>query len=444
MEKHRHNDNLFKKILEDHPEFDVPKADINDMRSRLNAVENPQRRRGFLAWLIPLLLLPIMLGMGYLFYQNHQLTLEVQSLQNQLITVKKDTIEQQHITYVYDTLYNTIHKETLIRRTVYPDKNNSSNIAFSSVLNRFTDSRTLPFLSENAFNTPFDKYSSNKNFTKNLLSKFNNDLNQLSNKPEAINSSLAFANDSKSKWRTTPILALDKKISFLEKEIDLLENIILKESNITFKKRRKNPLHYMRPKGFLLGISGNPLGVATYSNPYKNNLTSYGLSSELEYNKNIRLNIGLYATQYNKEFKDPTVIANFPAITPNSPTDMIREYYLSLYQIQVPISIKYLFYKNQKITPFIAGGFAASRSAQQSFKTEFITNTFEEYSLAQNFSDGTFSIKNLRGAVGLEYDINSKWAASTEAYYYHDLELDLGEYFLMRNLGLNLSLKRKW
>ena len=37
-----------------------------------------------------------------------------------------------------------------------------------------------------------------------------------------------------------------------------------------------------------------------------------------------------------------------------------------------------------------------------------------------------------------------KWAASVETFYYHDLQLDPGEYFLLRNMGLNLSFKRKW
>ena len=63
--------------------------------------------------------------------------------------------------------------------------------------------------------------------------------------------------------------------------------------------------------------------------------------------------------------------------------------------------------------------------------------------LNQKLNEGIFSVKNFEGAFGLEYDISESWAASGQVFYLHDFELNAGEYFQLRNMGLNFSLKYK-
>lgn len=450
MEKNNHLEDQFRKILEDHPEFEVPQTDLDDMRHRLDAADASKRDRkgGFFAWFFPLLLLPVSLGLTYLFYQNHQLTTEVQSLQDQLLITKQDTIQQQHITYIYDTVYNTIHKETIIQHRVYPKKENRSRPSFTSVVNRFSNSRATPLFSTNQLNAyAFDQRYYNTHSSRALPYHYlsSNDADRISNPSNDFaetNKQPVDQIETNNKHYHT--LNLASKFRFLEDPINWSNRIPLNELEVLYQKKRANPMYHLRPKGFQLGLSINPLGIADLSGSNAGRLVTYGIVSEIAYSKKFRLGIGFQSTRYQGEVSDPGTVPDFPASAPDNPGDVLRELYVSLQQIQIPITFKYLFYNNKKFTPFISAGFAASRSTKQSFRSEFITNTFMEYSKTQNFSEGTFSIKNFRGAVGLEYDINANWAASAATYYYHDFQLDLGEYFTLKNIGLNLSLKKKW
>ena len=444
MEKNRHNDNLFKKILEDHPDFPPPKEDIEDMRRRLDEANQPQRKKGFFFWWIPLLLLPFVLGSSYIFYQNQNLKSELQSIHHQLLTSKKDTTEQRHITYHFDTIYNVIYKDKIIERTFYPDGVSNSHIANTSVLNYLKDDfRTSPFYVGDKKNSTNDSFSNeyDANNSNDLFSKFQNHLIK-SNSASTIFNNKALVSKEKEFWKYDNVNPIASHFSFLEKDVNRLADILLEESDIKFKKKGKRPLQYLTPKGFQLGLSGSPLGWTNLSNA-SSPLFAGGLTSEIEYSNNFRMTVGVQATRTKFEVKGQAEIATYPQIMPDDPTDMIRELYVTINNLQVPISLKYLFYKNKKWTPFVSAGFVASRPIQQSFGYEFISTSLQEYSRSQSFNEGVFSIKNLRGSFGMEYDFSPKWSANAELFYLHDLELNIGEYFLQRNVGVNLGIKRR-
>lgn len=443
MEKHRPEDDLFKKILENHPDFEPSKSDLNDMRNRLDATDNSNRKNGFGFWWLPLLLLPFIFVAGFLFYQNQKLDYQVQELNSKLLSIQIDTIQQNYITYHFDTIYNTTYIDRVIERKSTRNYQNNT----SSVLNYLSDnSRAFVLQSPNDYfnfqsndleQKPFI-YGSSNTFTSLQLYNFAQEKRQNENRE----------NSPKDRFGNALIISQDAPsisslFSFIEK--NKYANILLKNIDPAFesKKRRRNPMQYFTPKGFRIGISGSPYSLTKVQSKTFRPANSYGIEGEIDFNKNVRLLLGLRKMDMTFEEKDPLQTALYPSIMPNDPTDKLRELYVTLNQIQIPISLKYLFSNDKKWQPFFSVGIVANRPIQQKFQHKYINTSLEEYEIIQSFSDGAFSVKNFQGAFGVETNFTSKLSANMDVYYLHDFELGAGEYFLLRNAGLNIGLKYK-
>ncbi len=79
--------------------------------------------------------------------------------------------------------------------------------------------------------------------------------------------------------------------------------------------------------------------------------------------------------------------------------------------------------------------------AKQKFKYEYVNATIGEYKLNNSFSDGTFSAKNLRTTIGLNYQLFKKWQIGMEVLYQHSFEKTPEEYFNLNYWSGNLSLE---
>ena len=155
MEKHRPEDDLFKNILENHPDFEATKSDLNNMRSRLDAVDHSNQNSGFGFWWLPFLLLPFIFATGFLFYQNQKLDHQVQALNSKLLIIQKDTIQQNYITYHFDTIYNTTYLDRVIKRESIENYQNQNASSLDYLSHNFNNIFTI-FL--NTFHTkPFNK-----------------------------------------------------------------------------------------------------------------------------------------------------------------------------------------------------------------------------------------------------------------------------------------------
>lgn len=440
MEKHRPEDDLFKKILEDHPDFEPSKSDFNDMRNRLDTAENSNHKNGFGFWWLPLLLLPFILISGFLFYQNQKLNHQIELLSSKILTIQDDTTTHKYVTYHFDTIYNTTYiEQTLERESLrdYQNKNSSVLNYLSTNSNPFalqTSNDFFNFNNPNSFQNPII-YGAGNTFT--TLQNYNSSqgIKQTNSIPKD-----RFGNTIAASQNALPISPIT---SFLGKNRNV--NVLLKNIDPTFeyKKRRKKPFHYFSPKRFKIGVTGSPYSLTKVRSSTFRPTFSYGVEGEIGFNKNVKLLIGLRKMDLTFEEKDPLVLALFPTIMANDPTDKLRELYVTLNQIQVPISLKYLFSNDRKWQSFFSVGLIANRPLQQKFRHKFISTSLEEYEVLQSFNDGTFSIKNFEGAFGVETNLTSKISGSASLYYLHDFELNLGEYFLLRNAGINLSLKYK-
>ena len=443
MEKHRPEDDLFKKILENHPDFEPSESDLNDMQNRLDSVDNSNRKNGFGFWWLPLLLLPFIFATGFLFYQNQKLDHQVQALNSKLSNIQQDTFQQKYITYHFDTIYNTTYLDRIIERK-----------SVNSYQNQ--DASSLNYLSDNfrdlLFQSPSDYFSS-KNQKPNQKPFIYGGSNtfttlQLFNSAKEEFQNMDIANSPKDRFGNAIIssqnpLFISPLFSFLGENKNaniLLENI---DPASEFKKRRRNPMRHFTPKGFHIGIVGSPYSLTkVYSETFRR-ANSFGIENEIDFNKNVKLLLGLRVMNMNFEEKDPILTALYPSIMPNDQTDKLRELYVTLNQIQVPIMLKYLFSNNKKWQPFFSFGIVANRPFRQKFQHKLISTSLEEYEILQNFSEGNFSIKNFEGAFGVQTNLTEKLSGSASIYYLHDFEMGVGEYFLMRTAGLNIGLKYK-
>lgn len=443
MEKHRPEDDLFKKLLETHPGFEPSKSDINDMKNRLDATDNSNRKNGFGFWWLPFLLLPFIFATGFLFYQNQKLDYQIQELNSKLLTIQKDTIQHNYITYHFDTIYNTTYIDRVIERNSARDYQNqpASNLNYLRA-----NSRDFPFQSpsdyfnsenNNTRQKPFI-YRNSNTFT--TLQLYNFAQEKLQNTSRENSPKDRFGNPIITSQSALFILPL---VYFLEKNKHanvLLENI---DPSFEFKKHRRNPIRHFTPKGFRIGITASPYSLTKVQHKTFKPINSYGIEAEIDFDKNVKLLLGIRKIDMTFEEKDPLQTVLYPSIMPNDPSDKLRELYVSLNQIQIPISLKYLFSNEKKWQPFFSLGIVANRPFQQKFQHKYISTSLEEYEILQNFSEGEFSVKNFQGAFGVETSFTSKLSANAEVYYLHDFELGAGEYFLWRSAGLNIGLKYK-
>lgn len=449
MEKHRPEDELFKKILENHPKFELRPDDLDDMNKRLDGLQTPKQKNKGAGWWW--LLLPFLVSTCYLFYQNHQLLQQVERLDGQLSTLEtlqRDTTQHHHTLHYYDTVYQTTYLEEIVRKTKYLDDDDELLKANASVLNYPNNNfRTFAFNSSSLFASkqsgvtiPIARTSPRLHQTY---------LNHLDRLPVKTSDSSADPIMATAEYLEQRALAKRKMISL--PSLSYLFNTAAFDFSISdtiqellpMVQRKSNPFRHLAPKGIRIGLTASPFGLLNPGSGSSKSALAYGIGGEIEFNKRLRFLIGLRNVAIKFEEKDPARIAVYPSTTPENPNDQIRELHVGLNQLQVPIGFKYLLSEDRKFTPFFTVGFVASRATRQKFEYSFINTALQEYSLDQSLNEGAFSIKNVQGAFGLEYGLNQKIFASSQLFYFHDFELNVGEYFLMRHLGLSLSLKYK-
>ncbi|MFK8009306.1 MAG: hypothetical protein AB8H03_23295, partial [Saprospiraceae bacterium] len=332
MEKHRPEDDLFKKILENHPDFEPSISDINDMQGRLDAVDKSNQKGGFGFWWLPFLLLPFIFATGFLFFQNQKLDHQVQVLNSKIVTIQKDTIQHKYITYHFDTIYNTTYIDRVIERkltSVFQNQNQSALNYLSNNSRAFmlqSPSAYFNFGNKDSAQKPFI-YESSNTFTTLQLYNSIQEKRQFEDRQDSPKNSFGNA-----LFSSQDVSFIPQLLSFLEKEKyanALLQNI---DSAFEFEKRRRNPIRHFTPKGFRIGIVGSPYSLTkVYPENFKPTY-SFGIEVEIDFNKNVKLLLGIRSMNMTFEEKDPILIATYPSIMPNDPTDQVRELYVTLNQ----------------------------------------------------------------------------------------------------------------
>lgn len=453
LKMERHNtDDLFKKMLENPPPMRPDLEALDDMNLRLDAAQ-PKKRAGVWWWLVPFLFLPFLLSTIFFYFkfQNAQNRLDELNLHltNQQLNTQIDTLTQTITIYQYDTVFNRVYQDIIIKR-------NRSEITALLAENggRFTPS-TLPSfgapdLSANlakAFNT-FDKSSlqpSQLELLKNGKVLSIGQMAVLLEKEDFNSSDSPSSNLNKAKigWTTKKLAGLDffnNRFTF-EYPLPLSDHFLNLSSKSNVDKI--NPLWYLVPTGFQAGFNWSPLGIINTING-NNNVKSIGLLGEVEFTRNTRLQFGIDRFGVSIGAESPEEISQFPAGVPTDPSDFLKEVSGSFSYLQVPLTFKYIFQPSKKWKPFFGVGLIARLPLKEQLGYEFISIQGGEYTVNQAINDSGFSINNMRGTIGLEYNFYKNYSIQAEGFYNYQFGTTTNPYIQFRYGGLNLGLKYKF
>lgn len=433
-------DKKIKNILGNPPSFEMPPAALDDMKKRLNEEMPNKKTRGLALMWLPLLLLPFLLGGLYLYFSNQAMKQELEQFKSQLLVIQEDSlITRRKITYQYDTIYNTIYKDIIVERRyekVIPSKNtNYINRNYNSILR---------------MNSSADRWSNlNPLFYRNLGDEGPDMLNPSSNSnfyTPRFNPFYSYAFDNaNSNNKSTATRRLNQFSTIPSLNHNLISSnpyILFEHDSMQVIKLNKapevNPLLYLSPTGIDLGITYSPLVFA--NTPGGSNSRSYGLTAEIKFPHPLRLQVGFEKIDANFYTKDPADYAAYPIPSPNNPNDLLEEAKGSFSYLQIPVSLKWVFAESNKFSPFIQGGIVARKPFRQSFNAEYLSPLTGEYTNQSNFSDGDFSIENIRAGLGVEYSFLQKFTASSSLFYQSAFETTDGDYFKLRYFGLGIGL----
>lgn len=437
MEKH-HTDDLFKKILEQPPPMRPRIEDLEDMNRRLEEENRKQKKTFF--WMLPFLLVLPFLGATAFYYFKYQTANQlIEQLQTKKEIVEtKDTVHQRITIYQYDTIKTVIYEEVIAQ---LPKENTALP----------TNKGHLPYIT-----------FAEKNFYKDDPLKKNNTFDKSSFQP----SQLVLLKDEK-------VLSLSWLKSILQqgttlKEIDIAKNpkpnwsITEKIGTLSFlvpsltyqhplppnehfftlptiRKRNTNPLGYFIPTGFRGGVSYSPVG-RTINSSLTNNMFSWGIIGEIKFTDRTSLQLGIEQLSLSLEAETPQEVALFPPNLPISDTDFLQEVSGNFKYLQLPFTFQYYFHPDKIWNPYVGIGMIARLPIQAQIQYEW-ASTQGEYRQTSILNNESFSINNLRTALGIEYTFFTDYTLQLEGYYHHSFEATANPFFQLRYGGLNMGLK---
>ena len=110
----------------------------------------------------------------------------------------------------------------------------------------------------------------------------------------------------------------------------------------------------------------------------------------------------------------------------------------------MPLIFKYVFKADKKWQPSIGIGVIARLPIKEQLKYEFVSIQGGEYNTILPFNDGSFSINNISGKIGLGYNFYKNYSIQAEGFYNHQFGEGTNPYFKLNYYGLNINLKYKF
>lgn len=422
----KHFDESFKNILENSPSFEADEQAIAYMRHRLDEAERRKRRGGGWPWWIAAAMaLPFLLS-SIFFYQKLQQSQKQENGQTLHLTTQIDTIIHKHVVYHFDTIYTKVYQEVIMEptfRSTELGQTSNFSLAFPSFYTSGSQNHTgIQGLDHGAyaFHNPLLDWNLEKSLkTEDGVAEAEElDWSKLTSigtlplglirVPRKYYWNTGVAND----WPKPDAVQIEPKI---------------------------NPIYYFMPTGFKMGIHSSPLNFINLPNKSTNGL-GYGIAAELQFGKHVSMRLGGELLKINFELKNEADFSAFPPIDPENPNDELKELYGNLNYLQIPLSFQYYFRPEKTLRPYLEAGIIASRPTKQSFRYEFI-GAGGEYYLNQSIDNTTFSINNLRAAMGFEFLLWKNIYANVEGFYHYNFEQFKGPILQLRYWGVDLGVK---
>jgi len=418
-------------LLNNPPEFPMQEAHWEAMEERLNqaAVNPPINYLEKYAWLLLWLFSFLLLG-GIAWFQIDQANQQIALLQAELKkknTVQSDTIFNHFVINQYDTIYYT----TTVYNKVIQHTMESPNSAIATYP-LSTASEDFNQINLPKWNRLHKNFFSETSFQQQPITSLG-DIQQV-----LYGSSLA------------PVVALRYNEEAIKQALPKADIVGLKALDIPLRaidlfdyfelpapvyKKEINPLVYLQPTGFKLGVEGSLLKLISIQGEDKKGFT-VGLSTEINFGKNVSMFIGGEYLKLQYELEDEDDISAYPSVEPQNNQDLFHSLKVQSRYLQVPFGFKYKFRADKKIRPYLGVGVIARKPLKLDLEYEFKNNR-RAYEVSRTYNAEGFSINTARGDVGFEYTLTKRWNFYMEGTY--DFDFRNSEYGFERINYLNLK-----
>ena len=455
MERHN-TDDIFKKMLENPPPMRPDMEALEDMNKRLDAAKNKEKVGG-LWWLVPLLFLPFVFGTFFFYHEfqtakktisdlNLELTeLSTSSTNNQNL-ISRETLTKQITIYKYDTIFNKIYQDVIIQRKI-----NEISATVATIGENISNINYLSSALEN-FNVAFaDKVNTfdNSSYQPSQLELLGNgkvlSLGQIG--AILVNGQIAGNATSSNENRLNSLAPSIERIAFLNNRFQFEYPLPNSDHFLNLNSKSENdinPLWYLVPTGLQIGMNWSPVGIVKSTIGNKK-VKSIGILGEVEFTKSTRLQFGLNYLSIPISAESQEELAQFPALSPDDSSDILKELYGDFNYLEVPLSLKYVFNPDRKWKPSIGIGMIARLPIREQLRYEFVSNQGGEYKINQIIEAGSsFNVNNIRGSIGLEYNFYKNYTIQAEGFYNYQFGTPTNPYLNFRYGGLNMGLKYKF
>ncbi len=408
------------------------------MQEKLQEEPKKSTKKSFLWW-IPFLGLMLLSSaiLNFWFYQ--QLENNKDFISEQKRKIEKDTIYQTKYLYKQDTIFQTNIKKEIQTRYIYKAHPNViTSLDLQMLQDRFVSSSTtfnrVPAKTRNTFK------DQNRFNLSNLEIGFTSDLiagKIKKRKRKKLENQLAF---ERIQFESLNLPFLNAS---LLKDVFILENNNEIERMEEGKKTFAQRLNPIRPKQFILGVSGGSVKPTENGISETSGLT-FGTTMEISFSDHFRLfgGVDYFSINYNSAKLEEAF--GIPDVNPPGDDFFFEEAELNQRTIQYSIGLKYLLLLDNKINPYLGLGFSSLYLLPHDIEYEFENEmNNEELSIIESIAEQRIQSNQLLFKFGIEYPFASHWSGDLHTYYRMRINNNKG--LSSPNIrGLRLGLKYKF
>lgn len=405
-------DKELKRILDNPPPMDPSKEVLEEMFERLET-HAPSALGSLLLWPRPLwlslALLPFLVGFGYLFYQLSLSQQKIHELELQLLqpmSVSDTTIHHQVI-YRYDTVVHVRYIEN--RQVATYGGGPSARVPFppsplfSSYSSAYTNRPSHTYLPNRRLF--FDSsYRGFRSFQKDDYLTFST--------PEKP-SDERYIYQVQAIPRSLPLLSSLLTSPKEDTPLKEVPPLLLKKASIPFGYH----LRFFNPDEVEVMAQFQRASVVPRDHPGLGG----GLSARIGYGKSLGIMGGVELTRWNFEEKEESEIENYPSGTPRNAEDRLKELYVTLSLLEVPMGVQYRLFPQNTWNPYIGVETLFRKAISQNLGYEYINN-FEEYRVDVSTGSSPWSFGGLRLSGGVQYPLTPNLNLTSGLWYATDLQ----------------------
>jgi len=412
-----------KEILDNSPDFPFKEANWEQLALQLD--KEAEERMGFwkrYGW-IALWLLPFLLLGGWFWYTLHKANQEIVALKAQLQTneqtITQETTIQKNIIYQYDTIYRTtIVEQPLLKNSGSSPQNPNPATLYSSQVHQLH----LAF-AQQGIGQGFEVAKLLPSIQKSSLGAIQQAIHEATVTPTLV------YNDATIRQPLTDIRLLAANL------LDIPSRGIPAWQLPTIPKTQqdKNPLQFMQPTGFSLGIEGSLIKLLHAPITTLQGVSA-GLSADIHFGSNWSMFLGAEYLQHKFEVSKAEDLVAYPMVTPDN-EDVFSYLRVSSKYLQIPFGFKYRFQPLKLVKPYVGAGLIARRPIRKNLAYEYL-GVMEEYYINRDYTTNSFFINSFRGELGVEFQLMNHWNFYLESTYDADFRQSSYDFEKVKYLNL--------